>query len=273
MEKLLAAVLECDRGCLGVFDKVGYDLKEIVGNLVLDHIKPTLSNIADEIFYKGKKELWDAVGEAIRDRGEKQSAIKGIEGREAEYERLQSEINELIKLSPDEDMVWSCEGNNISCWFKFSEYEVIYRKYISEEISRIEGNMGFKFRGGDRVLKVYGFRKNWQGITEIENSEQEKQNFVGGPLEEFKLADGKFLVIYNEEAFIRDLDMRALELGEGEGSAMDLRGIQHIIQGDFLVCRTDSNGKAISIQDEDVETIKHYLKAVDYVRDGVVQVE
>lgn len=238
-----------------VFDKVGYDLKEIVGSLVEDRIKPTLSNIAEEIFIKGKNELWEAVGKALRSRGERQSAIKGVKGKETEYKQLQTEINELIKLKPDEDIAWSCEGNHISCWFRFSEYEIIYRKYIPEEISRIEGNMGFKFRGGDKVLKIYGFRKNWQGITEIEDSEQVMRDFVDGPLEKFRLADDRFLVICNEESFIRNLD---------------LRGIQHVIQGDFLVCRTDSNGKAISILDEDVETIKHYLKAVDYVRDGVV---
>lgn len=270
MEKLLAAVLECDRGCLGTFDNVGYDLREIVGSLVEDRIKPTLSNIAGEIFTKGKNELWEAVGKALRSRGERQSAIKGVKGKETEYKQLQTEINELMKLKPDEDIAWSCEGNHISCWFRFSEYETIYRKYIPEEISRIESNMGFKFRGGDKVLKIYGFRKNWQGITEIEDSEQVMRDFVDGPLEKFRLAEDRFLVICNEESFIRNLDLRAIELGEGDGDAMDLRGIQHVIQGDFLVCRVDSNGKAVSILDEDAETIKHYLKAVDYVRDGVV---
>ena len=235
-----------------------------------DRTKPTLSNIADEIFIKGKNELWDAVGEALRNRGERQSAIEGIKGKEAEYKQLKAEIYELIKLSPDKDIAWSCEGNNISCWFRFSEYETIYRKYIPEAISMIESNMGFKIRGGDNDLKVYWFRKNWQGITEIKDSEQVIRDFVGGPLEEFRLTDDKFLVICNEEAFIRNLDLRAIELGEGDGDAMDLRGIQHVIQGDFLVCRVDSDGKAVSILDEDAETIKHYLKAVDYVHDGVV---
>lgn len=80
-------------------------------------------------------------------------------------------------------------------------------------------------------------------------------------------------MVYNEEAFIRDLAMTALELGEGMDEAFDSRGIRHVLQGNILVCRVNINGKATSICDEDVETIKHYLKAVDYVRDGVIDVE
>ena len=104
MEKLLEAVLECDSTCLGVFDNVGYDLKKIADGLVADRVKPTLSNIAEQIFYKGKNEFWDAYGKAIHDREQKQIALKGIQGREVEYEQLQKEIDELLTLCPDEDM-------------------------------------------------------------------------------------------------------------------------------------------------------------------------
>ena len=100
MEKLLAAVLECDRGCLGVFDKVGYDLKEIVGSLVEDRIKPTLSNIAEEIFIKGRNELWEAVGKALRSRGERQSAIKGIKGNSHALGMSLQEIASIFQV-PD----------------------------------------------------------------------------------------------------------------------------------------------------------------------------
>lgn len=272
MEKLLEAVLECDSICLGVFDNVGYDLKKITDNLVADRVKPTLSNIAEEIFYKGKNEFWDAYGKAIHDREQKQIALKGIQGREAEHEQLQKEIDELLTLCPDEDMDWSCDGGKISYWFKCSTYEEIYRKYMSKEISEIEKHMGFRFKGGDGILKVYAYKTGWNGILEIEDTQKAIKDFVGGPLEEIKIADG-FIAICNEDAFIENLPNTAMFLGEGDGEAMDERGINYVMQGNFLVCRcSEGDGKHLSITDEDVKLIRHYLKPVDRMGESVMTV-
>ena len=267
MEKLLAAVLECDSTCLGVFDNVGYDLKKIADNLVADRDKPTLSNIAEEIFYKGKNELWDAYGKAIHEREQQQLSIKDIKGKEAEYEQLQKEIDELLTLCPDEDMDWSCDCGKISYWFMDSTYEKIYRKYLSKEISEIEKHMGFKIKGCDEILKVYAFKVGWNGIMEIENTQKAIKDFVGGPLEEVKITDG-FIAICNENAFVENLETTAALLGEGEGEAFDERGLS-ILQGNFLVCRSDGDGSPLSITDEDVELIKHYLKPIGRIGDVI----
>lgn len=270
MEKLLAAVLECDNTCLGVFDNVGYDLKKIADSLVADRVKPTLSNIAEEIFCKGKNEFWDAYGKAIHNREQQQLSIKGINGKETEYEQLQKEIDELLTLCPDEDMGWSCDCGKILYFFMDSSYEKIYRRYMAKEISEIEKHMGFKIKGGDEILKVYAFKVGWNGIMEIEDTQKTIKDFVGGPLEEIKITDG-FIAIRNENAFIEDLETTAALLGEGEGEAFDERGL-YILQGSFLVCRSDDDGNHLSITDEDVEIIGHYLKPVDRMGDSIVTV-
>ena len=272
MQKLLEAVLECDSTCLGVFDNVGYDLKKIADTLVADRVKPTVINIAEEIFYKGKKEFWDAYGKAIHDREKQQLAIKDINGKETEYEQLQKEIDELLTLCPDEDMDWSCDCGKISYWFTDSTYEKIYRKYMAEEIRRIEKHMGFRFKVGDKIFKAYAFKTTgWNGIMEIEDTQKAIKDFVGGPLEEVKITDG-FIAICNENAFVENLETTAALLGEGEGEAFDERGLS-ILQGNFLVCRSDGDGSPLSITDEDVKLIKHYLKPIGRIGDGVITVE
>ena len=133
-------LLECGSLDLGILEDVQYDLGEIVEELQEECIKPTLNNIAGEIFRRGQYELVEAVKDAIKVRMDQQNDIyKG----EEEYNRLQEEINKLESLDPEEDMDWFCNCLDTSCWF--SNNEEIYRKYISEAISNIEKNMGFEF--------------------------------------------------------------------------------------------------------------------------------
>ena len=126
--------------------------------------------------------------------------------------------------------------------------------------------------GGERTIKVYAFQTEGQGILEIEDSQEAKQEFVGGPLEEIPITDG-FVAVCNENAFIENLEITAILLGEGDGEAFDMRGINHVIQGPFLVCRSDETGRLASITEEDVGTIRHYLKQAGRIRDGVIQIE
>ena len=106
---------------------------------------------------------------------------------------------------------------------------------------------------------------------EIEDTQDSIKNFVGGPLEEIKITDG-FIAICNEDAFIENLPNTAMFLGEGDGEAMDERGINYVMQGNFLVCRSEGGGNHLSITDEDVEMIRHYLKPVDGMGDSVITV-
>lgn len=140
MEDILLVLLECGSLDLRILDDVGYDLGEIVEELQTDGIKPTLNIITGEIFRKGQLELTGAVRDAI---DERKNQKDNMEEGEAEYDRLQEEIDELESLNPWEDMGWYCNCIDTSCWF--SNNEEIYRKYIPDAISNIEDNMGFEF--------------------------------------------------------------------------------------------------------------------------------
>ena len=143
MEDILMVLLECGSLDLQILEGVGYDLGDIVEELSADGIKPTLNAITDEIFRRGQCELVAAVEDAIEERKDQQADTDDTEEGEAEYDRLQEEIDELECLNPERDMEWFCNCLDTSCWF--SDNEEIYRKYIPEAISGIEDNMGFEF--------------------------------------------------------------------------------------------------------------------------------
>ncbi len=143
MEEILMVLLECGSLDLHILKDVGYDLGEIVEDLQAEGIKPTLNVITGEIFRKGQSELVDAVNDAIKERKEQQLESDDTDEGEAEYDRLQEEVDELGCLNPEEDMDWYCNCLDTSCWF--GNNEEIYRKYIPEAISNIENNMGFEF--------------------------------------------------------------------------------------------------------------------------------
>lgn len=143
MEDILMVLLECGSLDLQILEGVGYDLGDIVEELSADGIKPTLNAITDEIFRRGQCELVAAVEDAIQERKDQQAETDDTKEGETEYDRLQDEIDELESLNPEEDMDWSCNCLDTSCWF--SNNEEIYRKYIPEAISNIEDNMGFEF--------------------------------------------------------------------------------------------------------------------------------
>lgn len=143
MEEILMVLLECGSLDLHILKDVGYDLGEIVEDLQAEGIKPTLNVITGEIFRKGQCELVDTVNDAIKERKEQQLETDDTDEGEAEYDRLQEEIDELGCLNPEEDMGWYCNCLDTSCWFENNEN--IYRKYLTDEISGIEDNMGFEF--------------------------------------------------------------------------------------------------------------------------------
>ena len=115
MEDILMVLLECGSLDLRILDDVGYDLGEIVEELQANGIKPTLNVITGEIFWKGQRELTEAVEDAIQERKDQQAETDDTEEGEAEYDRLQEEIDELESLDPEEDMDWFCNCLDTSC--------------------------------------------------------------------------------------------------------------------------------------------------------------
>lgn len=126
-------------------------------------------------------------------------------------------------------------------------------------------------KGVYKNLKVYGFKKGWQGIMEMDNVQKEGRAFIGGNMEKSQVAEG-LAVIYNGEGFIRCLDPRAL-FWEGEEKEVDMSGIRYMLYGNCFVCRVDGDGNFMPLEDGDVEIIRKRLKAVVSVRDGIITVE
>lgn len=106
---------------------------------------------------------------------------------------------------------------------------------------------------------------------EIENSLKAEQEFVGGRIEVYPINDD-FILICNEDGLNDALEPRAVVLEEGEGEAIDQRGLREIIHGDCFVCRFDGIDGFESVKDEDIETIRHYVKIVTSVTGSVIEI-
>lgn len=121
-------------------------------------------------------------------------------------------------------------------------------------------------------VKVYGFKNEQQGIIEIENSLEAEQAFVEGLIDVYALTDNLDIVL-NDEGLINGLEPKAVVLGEGTDEAKKQRKIKEIIHGDFFVCRYDEDGNFVSIEEGDVETIRHFVKAIISVYADVIIIE
>ena len=127
-------------------------------------------------------------------------------------------------------------------------------------------------RGGDLKIRVYGFKEDEQGIMDIENNLKAEQEFVSGRIATYPVTDD-FVLIHNDDGFNDGMQPRAVVLGEGEGDAIDIRGIREIIHGDCFVCRFDGVDGFCSINDNDVGLIKHHVKRVAKVGGSVIEIE
>lgn len=139
-ESLLCSVLDCGILDLSILDDVGYDLGEIYDELIAEGIRPTLNLITGEIFEKGK----DALSDRLRDKLEEMACERDeYDGGSEEYKMMQEQIDELDSCDPEEDVDWFC--NCLDTHVYFLNNEDIYRKYLADEISEIESDMGFSF--------------------------------------------------------------------------------------------------------------------------------
>lgn len=127
-------------------------------------------------------------------------------------------------------------------------------------------------RGGGCKIKVYGFTENGQGVMDVGNDLKSEQEFVGGHIEAYPINDD-FVLICNADGLNDRLEERAVVLGEGEGDAIDLRGIREIIHGNCFVCRFDGCDGFAPIKDGDAKIIKHYVKKVARVCGSVIEIE
>lgn len=140
VESLLCSLLDCGYLDLDILDDVGYDLGEIADDLMERGIKPTLNAITEEIFYKGQQSLSEKLQEKLEEMAQERDKY---DGDSEEYDTLQEQIDELECCDPYIDVDWFCNCLDTSIWF--ADNEEIYRKYLSDEISEIEDDMGFDF--------------------------------------------------------------------------------------------------------------------------------
>ena len=133
---VLKTVLECGMDGLRMLDDIGYDLGEIVEDMIARDIKPTLNAIMGEVFRKGVEELEQLINDRIC---ELEAACNERDLDEDEETALEV----LRDLTPRRDISWFC--NCLDTRIRFDENEEIYREYLSEEISKVEDYMGFSF--------------------------------------------------------------------------------------------------------------------------------
>ena len=99
-------------------------------------------------------------------------------------------------------------------------------------------------------------------IGEIQNTLVDKQSYVGGYIEVISV-DGVIDLICNEDGKLLHLPSNRALVGE-EGQILD------VVVGNIVCVRHDKDGEFTSISEEDMETIKKYLRPCKIigVRDG-----
>ncbi len=120
-------------------------------------------------------------------------------------------------------------------------------------------------------VKVYAFKDDQQGIIEIENSLEAEQAFVGGLIDVYSITDD-LDIVFNDEGLINGLKPRAVILGENVNRG-GIRELKEIIHGGCFVCRHDDEGNFLSIREEDVGTIRYFVKSIISIHDNVIIVE
>lgn len=127
----------------------------------------------------------------------------------------------------------------------------------------------YKIRKKGIKIKVYAFKNTQQGVGEIENSLEAEQAFVGGLIDVYSITDN-LDIVFNDEGLINRLEPRVVVLGENVDSEGGIRELKEIIHGDCFICRHDDGGNFVSIREEDVKTIQHFVKAIISVHADVI---
>lgn len=105
---------------------------------------------------------------------------------------------------------------------------------------------------------------------ELENTLEKEQSFVGGLIDVYAVTDNLDLV-FNDEGLINGLEPRVVVFGESAG--VETRELRAVIYGDCFICRHDDEGDFLSIGEEDVETIKKFVKVIIAVYADAIIIE
>ena len=130
----------------------------------------------------------------------------------------------------------------------------------------------YKIRKKGIKVKVYGFKNDEQGIMELKNTLEAEQAFVGGLIDVYSITDD-LDVVFNDEGLINGLKPRVVILGESLSEEVGIRELREIIHGNCFVCMHDEEGNFLSIREEDIETVRYFVKFIISIYDNVIIVE
>lgn len=107
---------------------------------------------------------------------------------------------------------------------------------------------------------------------EIENSLEAEQSFVGGLIDVYSITDD-LDIVFHDEGLINGLKPRVVILGESLSEEVGIRELREIIHGNCFVCMHDDDGNFVSIEEGDVETIRHFVKVIISVHADTIVIE
>ena len=160
-EWLLTALLECGYADLSMLDNVGYDIEEIIADAIDNYGKVTLNTLLATIFVNGLCDL-DSAYKENKDKivSEINNEIKKLkaeyendypESTEEEWEDSgqYQEVSDLQELLIDmNDFHPFSEGDYFINYLDshiYMPHLTFYKKYMKDEVEKVEDNMGISF--------------------------------------------------------------------------------------------------------------------------------
>lgn len=142
-EYLLSCILDCGTADLAVLNDVGYDLGEFYDFMVEFGVKLTLNNLLSHIFKQGVCDLIAMIHDQILETDWAiADAIKKSDLKKKEM--LLEKKEALVSLHPEKDITWLC--NYLGTSIRFSNNRDVYKKYLADEISQVEENIGHEIQ-------------------------------------------------------------------------------------------------------------------------------
>lgn len=140
-EKLISYVFVCEMEDFSILNNVGYNVCSIFDYLASNSgDTPTLSEIMDEVFAKGLRDLRSYIVQRLIELRRRSEQDKGLS--DSEIKKIEDEMTDLKKLYPFDDIHYISDGLNTRIYFERNKE--IYKKYLVHEITRIEDLMGTK---------------------------------------------------------------------------------------------------------------------------------
>lgn len=135
-KSLLCNLLDCGYLDLQTLDDADEDyVLEAIDSLKGEGLEVSLNRILDEMFFKVKNDLTEAVEARLND----------LEDNEDELdEDEREELADMRKLNPGEDITWFINWSDSHIYIG-EETEAIYRNWFDDLIDDLENKMGIEF--------------------------------------------------------------------------------------------------------------------------------